>query len=271
MFVSGCSPDATEGFLDSRVFDVARQEEYTLGAAVPKLRNQRIVFVGEYHTVKSHHEAQLKVIRALHESGIKVAVGLEMFRADSQELIDRWVQGAMQEKEFQRVYYDNWNYPWTQYSMIFHYCREMGIPMVGLNVPRAITRQVARGGFQSLSPKQKGKLPNVVCRVDKEYMDFIRKAFGAHAHGQLNFTYFCEAQLVWDKVMAIHALEYLKKEPERVMVVLAGTGHAWKMGIPTQIKQRSKLAYSVILPMVPEIIEPGRTSVEDADYIILDR
>jgi len=43
------------------------------------------------------------------------------------------------------------------------------IPMIGLNVPRDITRQVSRKGFNSLSEEQKGKLANVSCRVDKEY------------------------------------------------------------------------------------------------------
>jgi uncharacterized iron-regulated protein len=100
-------------------------------------------------------------------------------------------------------------------------------------------------------------------------MDFIKKAYGAHAHGKLNFTYFCEAQLVWDKVMAINALAYLKNNPQLSMVLLAGSGHAWKRGIPEQIRQRSKLPYTVILPKVSGHIEPGAVTDKDADYIVL--
>ena len=54
----------------------------------------------------------------------------------------------------------------------------------------------------------------------------------------MNFTNFCEAQLVWDKAMAVHALGYVKKNPDRIMVLLAGTGHAWKKGIPERIKEQ---------------------------------
>ncbi|MCK7512360.1 MAG: ChaN family lipoprotein [Desulfobacterales bacterium] len=41
-------------------------------------------------------------------------------------------------------------------SAIFEYARAQRIPMIGLNVPREITRQVARGGFQSLTEAQRG-------------------------------------------------------------------------------------------------------------------
>ena len=100
--------------------------------------------------------------------------------------------------------------------MIFEYAREEQIPMIGLNVPRDITRQVSQKGFSSLSKEQRGQLSEVTCRVDKEYLDYIKKAFGGHGHGKLNFTYFCEAQLVWDSAMAINSLEYLRKNPDAV-------------------------------------------------------
>jgi len=60
--------------------------------------------------------------------------------------------------------------------MIFEYAREKRIPLVGLNVPRDVTRQVALEGFQSLSRKDKARIHSVTCRVDREYMDFIKRA-----------------------------------------------------------------------------------------------
>ena len=43
------------------------------------VRTARVVYVGEMHTSARHHEIQLRVIRALHEGGIRLAVGMEMF------------------------------------------------------------------------------------------------------------------------------------------------------------------------------------------------
>ena len=231
------------------------------------LTGSRLVFVGELHTFQSHHDAQLEVIRLLNRANIPVAVGFEMFRRDSQPNLERWVRGELSEKKFEKIYYKNWNYPWPLYKKIFLYARDHDIPMIGLNVPPEVTRQVAREGFGSLSPEQRGDLPMVTCRVDPEYMAFIRQSLGMHGHGGLDFTKFCEAQLVWDTAMAWSLLRYLDKEPESTVVVIAGSGHSWKRGIPTQIRSRSKVVSRVILPEVPGRVEQGAVTVEEADYV----
>jgi uncharacterized iron-regulated protein len=241
-----------------------------MSEVIPELKKNRIILVGEHHTNQNHHFAQLNVIQSLNEAGVQVAIGLEMFRNDSQQALDHWVDGNIGEAEFQAIYYDNWTYPWSAYQMIFEYAKKEKIPMIGLNVPRDITRQVSRKGFNSLSEEQKGKLANVSCRVDKEYMDYIKKAFGGHGHGKLNFTYFCEAQLVWDSAMAINTLEYLKKYPDAVVVLLAGTGHVRKGAVPRQIRLRSDTPHAVILPKIKGIIDPQTVGLKEADYIMLD-
>lgn len=256
--------------LNHRMFDLNQQKELSLAQALTTLRKNRIVLVGEHHTNKQHHRAQLNVIQALKDAGVQVAVGLEMFRNDSQPDLDRWISGDLDEKRFEKIFYDNWGYPWPDYRMIFKYARDHRIPMIGLNVPREITRQVSREGFKSLSQEQKGKLAEVSCIVDQQYMNYIRKAFGGHAHGQLNFIYFCEAQLVWDSAMAVYSLDYLKRHPEAVVVILTGTGHAQKGAVPRQIRARSNLPYAVILPEISGRIDPETITSNDADYIILD-
>ena len=255
---------------DQRMYDLNLGKETRMSEAVALLKQNRIVLVGEHHGNEKHHEAQLGVIRTLKEAGLQVAIGLEMFRSDSQQALDRWISGDIDEEKFQQIYYDNWNFPWSAYGRIFEYAREEKIPLMGLNVSRSITRQVSQQGFKSLTAAQKGKLSNITCRVDKEYMDYIRNAFGGHAHGNLNFNYFCEAQLVWDNVMAINTLNYLETYPDTVIVVLTGTGHARKGAIPRQIRKRSRVPYAVILPEVEGIVDPETVSAEDADYIILD-
>jgi uncharacterized iron-regulated protein len=269
-FIFGCS-QAGDHILDHRLYDLSNKKEIALSAALTDLSKNRIILVGELHSEKAHHENQLRIIQAVFESGVPVAVGFEMFRSEDQSSLDEWVSGRMDIKEFKKVYFESWNFSWDLYSPIFDYARANKIPMVGLNVSRDITRQVARMGFKSLSETQKGKLSEVSCRVDKGYMDFIRKAFGAHAHGQLNFTHFCEAQLVWDNVMAINAIGFLKENPDRTMVLITGSGHARKRGIPEQIRKRSNLPFAVILPEVSGSISSDTITDKDADYIMIGR
>jgi uncharacterized iron-regulated protein len=259
-----------QAHLDHRLYDLQNNKELFLADAISDLKKNRIILVGEHHTNRNHHFGQLNVIQSLKEAGFQVAIGLEMFRHDSQKALDHWVAGDIGEAEFQKIYYDNWTYPWSAYQMIFEYAKKEKIPMIGLNVPRDITRQVSRKGFNSLTEEQKGKLAEVSCRVDKEYMDYIKKAFGGHGHGQLNFIYFCEAQLVWDSAMAVHTLAYLKKNPNAVVVLLAGAGHVQKGAVPRQISIRSQIPHAVILPRIEGIIDPQTVSIKDADYIMLD-
>jgi len=268
IFTSGCLAKK-EGY-EHRMFDLNREKELPMSQALPDLEKNQIVLVGEHHNNLQHHMAQLAIIRALKEAGLRVAVGLEMFRSDSQSALDQWVSGKIDEQQFEKIYYDNWNFPWSGYRKIFEYARDHQVPMVGLNVPREITRQVSRNGFKSLSAEQRGKIAEVSCIVDQQYMDYIRKAFGGHGHGQLNFIYFCEAQLVWDSAMAVYTLDYLEKNPDTIMVILTGTGHAQKGAVPRQIRVRSNLSSTVILPEIPGRIDAQTISHTDADYLILD-
>jgi uncharacterized iron-regulated protein len=260
-----CSPAPTT----VRILRISDGRILSLDDIVKDLTESRLVFVGELHDKQSYHRAQLEIIQALKEAGAPLAIGLEMFRRDSQTDLDRWVKGELNEKELEKIYYKNWNYPWPLYRKIFLYAREHKIPMVGLNVPPEVTKQVAREGFDSLTAKQRGNLPMVTCRVDPEYMAFIRRSLAMHGHGGLDFARFCEAQLVWDTAMALSLLHYLEKKPKSTVVVLAGSGHAWKQGIPAQIQSRSNLPFRVILPEIAGRVDPGKVSENETDYLWL--
>ena len=232
------------------------------------LADRQFILVGERHTVEGHHRGQLEVIRRLSAHGVPLAIGMEMMRSDSQAYLDAWVAGKLTEAEFQAVYEDNWNYPWSLYRSIFLFAREEGLPVIGLNVPREITRQVAREGFGSLSKDQRGDLPFVTCAVDDAYLAYIQEAYGAHAHGNMKFEHFCEAQLVWDKAMAVNAVNFVERAPERRMVILAGTGHARKGGIPRQLASLGQTSYAVVLPEIPGVLDAQTLGVGDADYLL---
>lgn len=252
-----------------RLYDLEQREILSQAQALQKLETARIVLVGEHHNNADHHLAQLKLIRLLHHTGRHVAVGLEMFRQDSQQALDQWIAGRMSEDQFKPIYLGNWNFGWELYGPIFTYAKAHGIPMVGLNVSPNITAQVAYHGFESLSEAQKGSLEGITCHVTSEYQDFIRNAYGAHGHRNMDFNRFCEAQLVWDTAMALKAVDYLKHHPDAVLVLLAGSGHARKLGIPSQLDKRTAEPYVVVLPETRGIFEADAVTTKDADFILL--
>ena len=177
-----------------RLLDLRSLKEVTLAETLPRLAGADLVLVGESHGTAAHHGAQLAVIRALHESGDAVCVGLEMFQRREQSVLDRWVGGGMSEGEMEAAFLRNWGVEWPAYREVFLYCRDRGIPMAGLNVPREITRKVARQGFGALTPEEIGLLPPIACSVDPAYEAFLRGFTGSDGH-QGAFERFCEAQL----------------------------------------------------------------------------
>lgn len=254
---------------DLSLWDLSSGRPTSLPEALPRLKTAQVVLVGEQHDHAGHHAAQLQVILALHEAGRPVTVALEMFEHRSQWVLDDWIAGKMDEQTFVGHFRANWGETWSLYRDIFIACRDRKIPMIGVNVPREITSQVARSGFASLTPDQLGLLPQVTCRVDPEYLSLMRRAHG-HGMGEEAFTRFCEAQLVWDASMAAYSLDYLGRNPDRSVILLTGSVHAWKKGIPAQLSQLSpETRFKVLLPETGGRFQKSQVTVEDADYLIL--
>ena len=252
-----------------RLYDVALRQTSGISSQVERMAEADLVLLGESHDNPEHHMGQLAVIAAMHEAGKPIAVGLEMFQRQEQEVLDAWVAGRMSEEEMQIAFARNWGEMWPLYRDIFIYCRDRNIPMLGLNVPREITRQVAREGFGSLSGEQLGRLPAIACDVTPEYEGFLRRVLGGHG-SEKTFTNFCEAQLVWDTAMAVHSLEYLKAHPGETVVILCGYIHAWRPGIPDQAAKLDPEASSeVVLPFISDQVTPETVSLEDADFLLM--
>ncbi len=252
------------------VFRVSDGRTVGFDAMISEAGRSRVITIGEVHNVPVHHRIQLDVIRKLHAAGIPLMIGLEMFRAEEQQGLDRWVAGTLDEVSFRKLYDRNWTVPWPLYRDIFLFAREKKIPLIGLNVEEGITEKVARSGFSSLTPEERAKLPaGISCTVDETYEDFIRRAHGTRQTGKM-FRHFCEAQMVWDSAMAHTLAAALERHPGRTAVVLAGSGHAWRRGIPTQLSQiMPDLRTTVVLPAIEDQMTAETVTKADADFLVL--
>jgi uncharacterized iron-regulated protein len=214
------------------------------------------------------HWRQVRIIKALKDAGTPLAIGLEMVIAGNQEILDRWVAGKIDEENFVTFYMRNWDTPWSYYRDIFLYARRHGIPLIGLNVPRELVRKVAREGFAALAPEEREKLPaGITCNVDNAYLTLVRRAFAEHGGNDKSFIHFCEAQMLWNKGMASCLQEYIQRHPVGSVVILAGTGHAMKPGIPREALDEAGIEAKVILPE-DSVFSRDKVTEADADYLI---
>jgi uncharacterized iron-regulated protein len=256
-------------FAHPHIINASTKAEISPQELIHDLQKAQVIFIGEFHDHRGHHAAQLDVISALQNQDDRLAVGLEMFRRDSQHALDQWVENQLTESEFLPIYEDNWSM-WPNYSAIFEFARDRGTKLIGLNISRDITAHVARNGFDSLPEDLRQRLGNVQCIVNPTYSSYIRKALGGHGGHGSKYLFFCEAQLLWDTMMARHIVDFINNNPDYRVVVLAGSAHSWKFGIPRQLLEQADVSYRVLLPEVFGRVDRLDVNEEIADYLWLD-
>ncbi|HEX9022297.1 MAG TPA: ChaN family lipoprotein [Geobacteraceae bacterium] len=254
--------------LAERIVRLSDRQVIDFKELIAEVRGARLVFIGEDHDRMEDHWRQLRIIKALNDTGVPLAIGLEMFTAENQGILDKWVAGEMDEATFSARYLRNWDIPWDYYRDIFHFARRHGIPLVGLNLPREVVHKVASRGFATLSPEERKRIPaGVTCNVDNAYIAMVRRAFAGHAGNRDLFVHFCEAQMLWNKSMARRLVEYGREHPGRTIVVLAGSGHATRPGIPGEVAAEADPGQRVILPE-DAAFNRDTVTAADADYLV---
>jgi uncharacterized iron-regulated protein len=208
------------------------------------LRDADVVYLGETHDSAADHAAQLDIIQRLHIENPDLAIGLEMFQRPFQPVIDRYLAGEISEAELveQTEYLERWGFPWEFYAPILQFAKENQVPVLALNTPREVTRQVSREGLDSLNSEDFRYIPPLeeIDLSNTDYREFVASAFGAHSgHGNFNFDNFFAAQVLWDETMAETIANFKLDHPETRIVVLAGTGHViYGYGIPHRVERR---------------------------------
>ncbi len=226
---------------------------------------KKIVYVGEYHDRFAHHAVELRMIKALYRKNRHIAIGMEMFQRPFQKVLDEYIGGSIEEREFLKrtEYFSRWSFDFNLYKPILDFARAEKIPVVALNMQREITEKVSRQGMDALSDEERKALPAEMDLTDRDYRDRLEQAFAEHqSKNERSFDFFYQAQILWDETMAQSVDDYLKKNPDRQMVVLAGVGHlAYGSGIPKRSHRRNGYEYATIL-------NDGDIDRDISDYLV---
>ncbi len=225
-------------------------------SVVAALRPARVVYVGETHTSLSDHRLQLRLIESLHASHPDLAIGMEMFPASAQPVLDRYTlgDGSLNEADFLKEsgYFDVWRFDYRLYRDILNYARRHRLPVLALNLDRQIVSAVSRGGGTvSLDPEQRRTLP-----IDRDlslpgYGERLARVQRQHlqgGHGSSGLAGFIQAQALWDETMAATIVDYLRRHPQHRLVVLAGTEHTRKdSAIPPRVARRMAIPQASVV------------------------
>ncbi len=268
-----------------KTMDIAPNEGYSTetGKALPfarmiqEMKAIPLVYIGETHNSLPMHNLQFKIIQALYEQDPNIALGLEMFPVTSQDVLNMWSLGIMSVDQFLRTaqWYIQWNFNFDYYKKIFVFAKENKIPIYALNAPKEIITRIRMTGWDALRDEEKAMVPKPDL-THPEHRQLIRTIFESAdipaamrgAGLDMMFEGLYRAQASWDHVMAANALEALRKERKK-MIVLAGSGHLiYNLGINMRAFSKSRLPSKTVISV---FVAKGRSSTTVArslgDYL----
>jgi uncharacterized iron-regulated protein len=232
--------------------------------------DSRIVYVGETHDNPAAHRVQLRVLDALSERYPgRVALGLEMFTAGQQPVLDRWIAGELTEKEFLREsgWHEQWKMDFDYYRDILLFARERHIPIVGLNAEKDLVRTIGRKGPEGLVSEEQSRLPEM--DLDDPYQGALVKAiYGGHIKGEAQLEGFLRVQTLWDETMAENVANFLAgPQGENMhMMIMAGGNHVqYGFGIPRRVFRRLPTSYALVGSKEIVVPESKRENLMDVE------
>ncbi|NJL00892.1 MAG: ChaN family lipoprotein [Spirulinaceae cyanobacterium RM2_2_10] len=211
---------------------------------IEQLRAANVVYLGEQHDRVADHEAQLEIVQALHAANPQLAIALEMFQHPFQAALDRYLAGESDEAALlaESEYEQRWGFPWEFYAPLLRFAKANQIPVIALNTPTEVTRQISGQGLASLDAAARQQIPPLdeIDTGNANYRRLLETAFSAHAaHGGLEFENFFAAQVTWDETMAMNIAAFHRAQPQRQVIVIAGRGHViYGYGIPDRVARR---------------------------------
>jgi len=228
------------------------------------------VLLGEHHDSADDHALQLDVIRGLAAQSAKdgkpLAVGLEMVQKRFQPVLDRYVQGDLDERglfegaEWAR----RWTWPFELYEPLFRFCRSGGVKLVALNTDAEVLAKVESGGLERLSaedwqanmpdrtgfrqlgqdPAFKAYLHHLVVPSYRlhERLGILRQTVtGQVLTEDMSLLHFVGGRLLWDETMAgsaVRALRQLGGPGRARMALLVGNDHVkFRYGVLERVRR----------------------------------
>lgn len=187
----------------------AKGKKVSYEKMLKKLEKKDIVLFGEFHNNPVIHWLQLELTQDLGKTR-NLILGAEMFEADNQAALSRFVAGEIDDKQLAQDARLWKNYP-TDYAPLVNYAKANKLVFVATNIPRIYASRVAKGGFEvldTLPENQKMWIAPLPVLYDAELPGYknMLKMMGEHATENLP-----KAQAIKDATMSYFILKNYKE------------------------------------------------------------
>jgi len=169
---------------------------------IQEIKNHDLIFFGELHNDPIAHWLQYEIAKELiADESRQTHIGMEMFEADQQILIDEYFSNVISQSSFESEARLWSNYK-TDYKPIVELAKENAIQLIATNIPRRYASSVYRDGLtvlDSLDGKAKQWIAPLPIEVDITISSYADMAEAAGGHGGDNLIF---SQAVKDATMA---------------------------------------------------------------------
>ncbi len=250
------------------IYNGATGDQVELNEIVDFIEPGTVLLIGEQHEISAHQRCQILMLNKLKSAQKIVSVGMEFISYNYQIQLDDFRFGKLLEHEFLTAV--NWGK--TDFSF---YRDQILFPVhpattLALNAPRWLTSKVARHGLDFLSQEEALWLPPRFELGNKQYFERFKEvmmSMGGHLPSPSSLKNYFAAQSIWDDTMAWNAIEYIRRYPEQILVIIVGEFHVqYGGGLPDRLKARGANNVKTISLLESQVIE-GSSSCPRADWL----
>ncbi|WFB49095.1 ChaN family lipoprotein [Vibrio coralliilyticus] len=255
--LSACSTaphQEVTSFYDYQLF-TPHAKAVSLTSLPEDIKNADIILVGEWHTHSGVHRFQTDLVKALVSQGHNVAVSMEQFSRDSQDIVNQYLAGEIGEQTLIKNASAWPNYE-SDYRALVELAKANQVDVIAANAPKPIVRCIGRQGvgyLDKLSPEQRANVAEKVNVASSPYKD---KFMASMHHGKPEQTekQFA-AQVTWDETMAESMTRYLEQNPSKQIIHIAGKFHIENgLGTKTSILSRKPDLRVVVITPTGDVI-----------------
>jgi uncharacterized iron-regulated protein len=239
-------PPVSGRHLQGTLVDVHTRQGITFEALVQAVTQADVVAVGEEHYHPDIQAFALRLFQALAQRRPqRLALAMEFLERDGQAAVDAYLTGTIDRGIFQErlgvsAAFMRYYFPLVQHA------RQSGLPVLAMNIPRRIARQVVREGLektlQHLDSSDRSYLPATLSAVSPLYRAYFLDAVAAsHEVAGEQAERFVEAAHLKDETMADSLARFLDKHQGYTVLATAGRFHFdYGKAIPALLRQRRR-------------------------------
>ena len=238
---------------DERILDTRDGREVSRAALVEMLRNRDFILLGELHDNPQHHQARAEIIEQLASCRPTVV-------AEHLEYGKRFETRGDLETDLAQAGFDARGWEWPLHRPLFQKIVDLGLPLLGGNLPPEQARKAVREGTDALPAPLASRIARHPLSPEAEQALDRDLEQGHCGHMPAKWLPGMRlAQRARDAAM----LAALENAPGRPAILVAGNGHVRRdYGIPSLMGASSHVSIGFI-----ESPAPDATQYRMYDYV----